>query len=132
MRFGLLGPLQVDDGSVAALGGAKPRALLTALLLKANEPVHPARLAAALWGEEVPRDRVRTVHVYVSRLRRVLPEGVLETTPAGYRLVVRAGELDVQRFRALVDAGRASSRHGEAVKHLSKALALWRGRALAE
>jgi len=49
MQYRVLGPLEVRDGArVLAIGGPKPRALLTALLLRANEPVSAERLAAAL------------------------------------------------------------------------------------
>jgi DNA-binding SARP family transcriptional activator len=93
-------------------------------------------LAAALWGEEVPRDLVGTVRVHVSRLRRVLAEPeVLETTPAGYRLAVQPGQLDAERFRTRLAEGRAAvreQRHEEAAAALREALEEWRGAAVAE
>ena len=65
------------------------------------------RLAAALWGEDAPGGAIRTVQVYVSRLRRALGEdGLLVTSWAGYRLWVRPGELDLDRFGRLVEEGR--------------------------
>ena len=102
MRFLILGPLEVraDDRAVA-LGGVKPRAVLAVLALHANEAVSAERLALALWGEDAPPGAVRTVQVHVSRLRKALGEpGVLTTTPAGYRLRARGGELDSERFEA--------------------------------
>ena len=66
MEFRLLGPLEVvDDRGTVALCAAKPRAVLAVLLLHANQPVSAERLAAALWGDEVQPDAVRTVRVYV-------------------------------------------------------------------
>jgi DNA-binding SARP family transcriptional activator len=47
---------------------------LEVLLLNANEPVSAERLAIALWSENAPADAVRTVQVYVSRLRRTLDD----------------------------------------------------------
>jgi predicted ATPase/DNA-binding SARP family transcriptional activator len=132
MEFAILGPLEVRrDGHVVAVGGGKPRAVLAALLLRANEPVSAERLAAALWGDDAPAAAVRTVHVHVSRLRRALgdPE-VLATTTAGYRLRVETGQLDLQRFEQLVDEGRhalADGRPKEAGDVLREALGLWRG-----
>jgi DNA-binding winged helix-turn-helix (wHTH) protein len=46
------------------------------------------RLAAALWGEDVAQNAIKTVQVYVWRLRKALGDpNVITTTPAGYRLV---------------------------------------------
>src|SRR3954452_10139809 len=110
MQFGILGPLEVRaDGRELVLGGAKPRALLAVLALHANQPVSAERLAVALWGEEVPPSAVKTVQIYVARLRKVLGEpDVLVTTPAGYSLRVGPGQLDAERFeRRVADAREA-------------------------
>ena len=137
MEFLILGPIEVlDESGPLALGGIKPRAVLAVLLLNANEPVSADRLALALWGEEVPGGAVKTVQVHVSRLRKALGEAdVVQTTPAGYRLCVRDGECDAQRFERLVEDGRAALAGGDAPRAatiLREALALWRGPALAE
>lgn len=79
MEFAILGPLEVRaDGGVVALGGAKPRALLAVLLLHAGEPASAERLAVALWGDDAPVGSLKSVQVYVSRLRKALgdPERV--------------------------------------------------------
>ena len=119
------------DRAAIALGGVKPRTLLAVLLLHANESVSAERLALALWGEDAPPASVRTVQVHVSRLRKALGGGdVLETTPAGYRLNVRPGEVDRERFEELVDAGRGALAADDAVRAaqiLREALELWRG-----
>jgi DNA-binding SARP family transcriptional activator len=77
------------------------------LLLHANESVSAERLAVALWGQDAPAAAVKTVQVHVSRLRKALgdPEAVV-TTPAGYRLRVRPGELDAERFARGAAQGR--------------------------
>src|SRR3954465_691731 len=100
MKFGILGPLEVRvNGRSVALGGARPRAVFAVLALHANQPVSAERLALALWGEDVPLSAVKTVQVYVARLRKALEDpDALVTTPAGYRLRVRPGELDANRF----------------------------------
>ena len=111
MDFRLLGTIAAhgSDGPVP-LGGGKQQAVLAVLLLHANEPVSAERLALALWGEDSPPRAVRNAQVYVSRLRKALGEPeILATTPAGYRLRVRPGELDVERFEQLLDDGRARS-----------------------
>src|SRR4051812_8468159 len=137
LEFGILGPLEVRrDGRAVALGGAKPRAVLALLLLHGNQPVTAERLAVGLWGEEAPEQRVRTLQVHVSRLRRALGgDDVLTREPAGYRLRLREGALDADRFAQLVDDGRRALRNGQAhaaAATLREALALWRGPPLAD
>jgi hypothetical protein len=56
---------------------------------------------------------------------------VLETKAPGYRLRVRPGELDLDRFRVLVESARGADPQTRAEK-LRHALALWRGPALAD
>ena len=72
----------------------------------------------------------------MSRLRKDLGEtGVLETTPAGYRLVVGPGELDLERFERALASGRQALAAGDAVgaaELLRAALRLWRGPPLGE
>ena len=116
IEFGILGPLVVRrEAGPVALGGGKPRALLAMLLLRPNEPVSPERLAAGLWGEDAPHGSVKTVQVHVSRLRKALgdPE-LLTTAPAGYRMRVREGELDAERFERLIERGRRELAAGHA------------------
>lgn len=137
MEFRILGPLEVrSESGMVMLGGVKPRAVLAVLLMHANESVHAERLALALWGEDAPASAVKTLQVYVSRLRKALGDDeALVRTPAGYCLRVRADELDAERFARLVEDGRRALDAGEA-EHaavvLRQALALWRGPALAE
>ena len=55
MEFRILGPLEAwDGGRAVTLGGPKPRALLAALLLHANEVVSADRLIDELWGRPDP------------------------------------------------------------------------------
>jgi DNA-binding SARP family transcriptional activator len=138
MRFLILGPLEVrDEQGAVALNGTKLRGLLAMLLLHANEPMNAERLALALWGQDASDARVKTVQAHVWRLRKALGDrrGLIETTPAGYRLRVRPDELDVARFEQLVVEGRRALAMGQpepAGTLLREALDLWRGPALAD
>ena len=137
MEFRILGPLEVQsDRHAVAIGGEKRRALLSVLLLHANEPVSAERLAQALWGEDAAAEAVKTVRVHVSRIRAALGDpDALVTTPAGYRLRVRPGELDADRFEDLLERGRRAltdAAPAEAAQLLRTALGLWRGDALAD
>src|ERR671936_1305218 len=105
-QFSLLGPLSVScDGAAIALGGQKRRALLAALLLEANHVVSRDRLIDALWGEDPPDTARNTIQVYVSQLRKLLPDGTLATASPGYRLVVGPEAVDLFEFSRLTAQG---------------------------
>jgi DNA-binding SARP family transcriptional activator len=46
------------------------------------------------------------LQVFLSQLRKVLGEGVIETRPLGYVLQVEEDVLDLQRFKRLLADGR--------------------------
>ena len=74
----MLGPLEIRTGNGrVVLGGARSRALLTALLLTPRELVPAHRLAQALWEGVEPENVDNAVHTVVSRLRR--PSGRSES-----------------------------------------------------
>jgi len=137
VEFRILGPLEVEgvDGPVA-LSGGKQRALLSILLLHANEVVDSGRLIDALWSDGPPADASKALQIHVSRLRRALaPEDIVQTRPGGYLVAADAGNLDLPRFEKLVSEGRsllAASDSAGARAALVEALALWRGAPLAE
>lgn len=154
MDYRILGPLEVShSGRPLGLGGEKQRALLAVLLLHRNEVVSSDRLIDGLWNGAPPPSALGALQAYVSRLRKSLnfdgatgsgadsdgasgsSNGVLVTRGHGYLLRVAEGELDVDRFAALVERGRgalAAGEPGEAAEVLREALALWRGPALAD
>jgi predicted ATPase/DNA-binding SARP family transcriptional activator len=135
-RFQVLGPFAVEiDGETVELGGQKRRALLAALLLEANTVVPRDRLIEALWGEDPPDTARNTIQVYVSQLRKLLPEDTLETAAPGYRLAVDPAAVDFFEFVRLSQEGRSALTMGDAEtagETLRAALALWRGPALAD
>jgi DNA-binding SARP family transcriptional activator len=127
MEFRILGPLEVvDEGRSLPLGGARQRALLTALLLRANQVVSTDQLLDEVWSDEPPASGVRVVQVYVSQLRKVLGDGVIQTRAPGYVLVAEPDSLDLQRFEGLVREARKAE-PAAAAANLRDALALWRG-----
>ena len=136
MDFRILGPLEARDGDVSVpLGPKKQRALLAVLLLNANRTVSLDRLVEQLWGDEPPDTAAKVIQTHVSRLRKVLPDGMLRTRAPGYVLEIEGEELDLERFERLCAEGRRALAGGEpeqVAASLSAALALWRGPALAE
>ena len=103
MDFGVLGPLAAWDADRELdLGPAKQRCVLAVLLLRANTFVPTATLDDELWGERPPARAAKSVQVYVSQLRKVLGDGVIETRPGGYLLRVAEGALDLEQFDGLL------------------------------
>jgi YVTN family beta-propeller protein len=127
------------------IASAKQRALLAILLLHANEVVSVERLIDELWGERPPETAAKSLQVYVSRLRKAfradttggdeVTNGALITRPGGYMIRVELGELDLDRFEALLGEGDAALRDGDARRAASAftdALSIWRGPALTD
>jgi DNA-binding SARP family transcriptional activator/streptogramin lyase len=145
MEFRILGPLEVldDHGRQVPLAAGHTRKLLAVLLLHANETVSCDRLTDALWGEAPPRTAAKALQGYVSQLRKDLarahggrpPDEILVTRPPGYALYVDRDRLDAFRCAQMLAQARRASEGGDAkgaAETLGRALALWRGPALAE
>ena len=132
LDFRLLGPLEVhDDGRSLALGGRKQRTLLAILLLHANEAVSDDVLSEGLWGERPPKTAPTALQIHVANLRKLLPADRLEPRAPGYLLHLEPEELDLARFERLCAEARGREPEAAAVA-LTDALALWRGRPLAD
>jgi DNA-binding SARP family transcriptional activator/ABC-type branched-subunit amino acid transport system substrate-binding protein/streptogramin lyase len=142
-EFRILGPLEVlDGGRPVDLGGPKQRALLAALLVRANEVVSQDTLIDDLWGESPPATAPKTLQAYVSRLRKALaganeaaPSARLETQGHGYVLRIAPDALDAEVFQRRLDEGRQALTRDDpkfAADRLREALALWHGPPLAD
>ena len=134
MEYRVLGSLEVLDasGHPLALGGTRQQTVLGSLLLRAGETVPLERLVDELW-EQPPETAAKTVQVYVSRLRRLLTPGAIESRSGGYALRLDGDRLDLTQFERLADEGRTALSAAEwerAASLLGDALALWRGPAL--
>ncbi len=136
IEYRILGPLEAAvDGRPAATGGRIQRAFLGVFLLRANEPLSPDRLVDAVWGEAPPSSALHAVSVYVAKLRKALGADAIAHTPAGYILRVAPGQLDLERFEALVWDARenlVAGEPGRACELLDEGLSLWRGPALVD
>jgi len=127
----MLGSFEVrkDDGAFADVPGARLRGLLIALALKPGHVVPKATLVDWIWGEHPPSDAANALQRLVSRLRKALPEGLVEGRTDGYRLTVAPDAVDAVRFERLVGQAR-NDEEPRRVRLLREALALWRGAAL--
>jgi DNA-binding SARP family transcriptional activator len=137
LDFGVLGSLQmIANGSPLPLGTPKQRAVLAMLVMSRNRPVSSELLVNAAWEQFPPPEPKASLHSYVSNLRRLVAgaglnaKAVLASAPPGYRLTVGDGECDIGRFVAYKTAGAQAAAVGQfeqASRHLSDALAQWRG-----
>ncbi|MFE9238722.1 BTAD domain-containing putative transcriptional regulator [Streptomyces sp. NPDC007007] len=136
MRFGVLGPLVVEEGvgNDVTVPERKVRALLADLLAHDGGPVSTGRLIHALWGDAPPGNPAGALQAKVSQLRRALGRERVVRQPPGYRLRLDHGtdEVDADRFRALVTEARSVRDPGTRVELLTRALGLWRGPAYAD
>jgi class 3 adenylate cyclase/DNA-binding SARP family transcriptional activator len=142
--FLLLGPLEARQaGRPLRLGSIKHRMLLAKLLVHANQVVSTDELIDTVWGEQPPPTVRQSLQNHVASLRRVIepsgepttPPRTLRTRDPGYLLQLDPEQLDLQRFRRLLDEGRGALANGEpttAVRLLHEALSLWRGPVLAD
>jgi DNA-binding SARP family transcriptional activator/tetratricopeptide (TPR) repeat protein len=137
MRFGVLGPLDVQGGAgPVVLSAPKARLLLAVLLAYAGDALPADQLVDTLWGSRPPRSAADNLRVYIHQLRRALGDpGRIVRQPGGYAIVVHPGELDSRTFDEL--AGRAANLAAAGDPAAARAarceaLALWRGAAFAD
>ncbi|MEV0585949.1 BTAD domain-containing putative transcriptional regulator [Nonomuraea sp. NPDC050310] len=115
-----MGSLEVSDGGQDLTPTApKHRDLLTMFLLNARRPLTVPQLRRLLWPHEDGERSDSLVRGYVGQLRQVLGKDVITTVSGTYTLAIAPTQLDVNRFRDLVERGE-----------YGPALALWRGQAL--
>lgn len=137
LNFGVLGPLQMTaNGEPLALGTPKQRAVLAMLVMSRNRPVSSESLVNAAWEQFPPPEPKASLHSYISNLRRLLADvgldakAVLASAAPGYRLAVADADCDLGRFVTNKTAGvqaAAAGQFEQASRHLSDALAQWRG-----
>lgn len=95
-------------------------------------------LIESLWGTAAPTSAANMVQIYVMRLRRLLdpdrpargPSARLPRVAGGYALRLPPDDVDLWRFRALLDAARTARQAGEHARVasiLTRALSLWQG-----
>ena len=135
VHFGVLGVVEVRRvGEPVEVGHARQRQVLAALVMDAGRVVPADVLVDRVWGEREPRRGREALYGYVSRLRGALSSSGADIVreQGGYRLMVRAGAVDVHRFRELsARAQTAPASYGDERRAAlwEEALGLWRGEA---
>lgn len=134
VRVRLLGPVEVVvAGSPQAVNGLRRKAVLATLALHAGRVVSVDRLLDVVWGDQLPATAANTLQRHVSYLRGVLGEpGSIVARQPGYLLDTGPDSTDVQAAERLIELARRSTDRNEQVKHLTDAVALWRGPPLAD
>ncbi|KOY58908.1 hypothetical protein ADK59_05915, partial [Streptomyces sp. XY332] len=144
VRYLILGVTEARDetGAPLPIGGARLRALLTALALRAaagarSGTASVADLVDEVWGDEPPQDAPAALQALVGRLRRALGgRHTVHAHPAGgYGLAVAdRDDIDLHRFTRLARQGaqELAADPATAAGTLRTALDLWRGPALAD
>jgi predicted ATPase/DNA-binding SARP family transcriptional activator len=103
------------------------------LALLAEDPrvgCSTSRLVDALWPDERPEHPAKAVQVLVSRARARLGPGVIASTPNGYRLILRADQIDASAVLLSASMSENRARAGEhmaALSHAEAGLALCEG-----
>ncbi|MFJ6566862.1 AfsR/SARP family transcriptional regulator [Streptomyces sp. NPDC091292] len=137
VRYRILGTTRAQrpDGTPLPVGGARLRALLTVLALRAGRTVPASVLVDEVWGAEPPADAPGALQALVGRLRRAVGADAVASVDGGYRLRAGTDDVDLYRFERLAGEGARALADGDAAKAagvLDDALALWQGPALAD
>lgn len=148
--MGQLPPARPDQVQVLVLGpvglhvgrdrieapSAMQRAVLAALTMTIGRPVTHGVLHDVVWGQRMPRPGPAVVPMAVHRLRGWLQQRTgdvisIASVSGGYALSAGERGTDLGMFRALV--AESATRAGlPRLSALERALALWRGRPLAD
>ena len=128
MGIRVLGAVEIDEGPLSP----RARAVLSVLVLRRGEPVAPAVIADAVWGEHPPVTWPKQVQTTMVKLRASLGRSSIATSSIGYVLDVDPEAIDAVRFERLAHSAAELRSRGDperAVDECRRALALWRGTA---
>ncbi|GAB4052595.1 AfsR/SARP family transcriptional regulator [Catellatospora paridis] len=134
MQVRLLGPVDVAAAGVATeVPGLRRKAVLAVLGLHPGQIVSSDRLIDVVWGGNAPVTALNTLQRHISYLRDVLGSKTsIVARPPGYLLNLPGESTDAEAAQRLIRLGTQSSDPAQALDHLRGALALWRGRPLAD
>lgn len=124
IALSILGNFQVSrgNGKFLRVAGQKDRALLAYLALSPGVPFEREKLAGLLWGDHGDTQARDSLKHALSRLRKLLNDGLLQPIAADRQAVwldPKGLSVDVAEFEVLL--------RGNAPGDLDKALALYRG-----
>ncbi|MGD9997127.1 MAG: BTAD domain-containing putative transcriptional regulator [Ilumatobacteraceae bacterium] len=131
MCVDVLGPIRAfdADGREVTPPGVLQRRLLALLVLRRGRVVSVDTVTDTLWPSDPPANPAAAVQNHVFRLRRGLPDGVVESVADGYRIDSACLELDADRLLAAI--GDVSSDR-TTLAELEAILGRWTGPAFPE
>ena len=122
----------VDDRS-QQVSGLRRKAVLATLALQAGEVVSTDQLVDVVWAHRPPPTAVNTLQRHVSHLRGALGcKDAIVARPPGYVLDLGNDGTDVQQAERLLQHSARETDPVQQAQQLQTALALWRGRPLAD
>ena len=133
LRVEVLGPIRVSDGEGRDFTpeGSLQRRLLALLVLHRGRVVSADTAIEALWPGRRPGDPGGALQTHISRLRRRLPAGFVESTGSGYYLAPDHLDVDADRLADAVHRA-VDVENGEALATIDHILERWQGPAYPE
>jgi predicted ATPase/DNA-binding SARP family transcriptional activator len=130
LRVAVLGPIRAVDatGRDVTPDGPRQRRLLALLVLRRGQAVSADAAIDALWPDQPPQDPSAALHTQVFRLRRRLPDGLIESLDDGYRLAADRVTLDADALRRALSEESSAAEPGA----LADLLRRWHGPAYPE
>jgi DNA-binding SARP family transcriptional activator len=130
----LLGHVDVVlDGESRLVSGMRRQAVLAVLALHDGQVVSTDRLVELVWGQSAPPTAVNSLQTHISYLRGVLGNrDAIVARPPGYLLNLGDDGTDARAAERLLRRGRQAADPVQGLRDLREALALWRGRPLAD
>ncbi|MGI5215661.1 BTAD domain-containing putative transcriptional regulator [Plantactinospora sp. CA-290183] len=134
MQVRLLGPVDATvRGLVRPVSGLRRRALLAALALHPGHTVSADRLIDIVWDGVPPSTASNSLQRHISYLRGELgARTAIAARPQGYVLNLPDEATDLEVAERFIRESRASQDPAQRACRLRAALALWRGRPLAD
>ena len=133
LRVEVLGPVRASSGAGRDVTpeGSLQRRLLALLVLHRGRVVSADTAIDALWPGRPPKDPLGALQTHMSRLRRGLPAGFVESTTEGY--CIAPARLDVDADRLADAVHRAlDTEDVDALATIDTILERWRGPAYPE
>ncbi|MEV4177734.1 BTAD domain-containing putative transcriptional regulator [Nonomuraea sp. NPDC049709] len=140
LEIKFLGPWEATaNGEPVKVAGERRLGVLTRLALSAGQPVLTEELLLQVWSQSTATTTDKQLHIVVSKLRSLLSphqdDDIIATVSGGYQLNLASERIDAHLFTLLAHQARAARAEGEITRAdalFQRALALWRGKALAD
>jgi DNA-binding SARP family transcriptional activator len=130
----VLGPTRIGISEGVAGGQGLPTVLQRVLwVLVASNPAESSaeRLASVVWEDRAPTNWNSALRTHVVRLRRILEDAntnfTIDHNRSGYFLVGDQSNVDIYRFRSLIEEAKSANSAGQQKNLLTQAAELWLG-----